>query len=193
MAIKITQPFSFDSRQPNFERDVINANGFNILNPLFLTSSEETAISQRYDVGHIVWDTVTLRDYRVEFYNQHYHLVPLDYLAMTSNQWYQLKDGNNNYYIPKAGEVVIFTDYRTEIIGNDTIYHPSFKVGDGVTDVINLPYMDAEYATTSGTAEKVAHKLYIGNHEYDGSATVSINVYVDSDLEVDSDDWSVNP
>lgn len=66
MSIKITQPFSFDSKRPNFERDVIDSSSlFVSQNPLDLTSAERIALAENYDVGHIVWDTYTSIHYGV--------------------------------------------------------------------------------------------------------------------------------
>lgn len=66
MSIKITQPFSFDSKRPNFERDVIDSSSlFVSQNPLDLTSDERIALASNYDVGHIVWDTYTSIHYCV--------------------------------------------------------------------------------------------------------------------------------
>ena len=39
-------------------------------------------------------------------------------------------------FVPLKGEIIIYTD-----IGQ-------FKVGDGVTSVVNLPYKDVEYTDT---------------------------------------------
>ena len=59
MSIKITQPFEFNSQQPNFERDVINSSLFVSRDPLFLEDDEQNNIGEKYDVGHIVWDINT--------------------------------------------------------------------------------------------------------------------------------------
>lgn len=66
MSIKITQPFSFDSKRPNFERDVIDSSSlFASQNPLNLTDAERMSLAANYDVGHIVWDTHTSKHYGV--------------------------------------------------------------------------------------------------------------------------------
>ena len=66
MSIKITQPFSFDSKRPNFERDVIDSSSlFASQNPLNLTDGERMSLAANYDVGHIVWDTYTSKHYGV--------------------------------------------------------------------------------------------------------------------------------
>lgn len=169
MSIKITQPFSFDSRKPNFERDVIDSSVFVSGTPLFLNSTEESEISQKYDVGHIVWDTNTRKHYRVEYTNSKYCFAPLEPLAKTTQEWYSL----GNTYIPQPGEVIIFTDNRTE----NGVNVPMFKVGDGMHNPSTLPFAAASYATSSGVAERVAHQLHIGPHDYDGSAEVTVGLY----------------
>lgn len=66
MSIKITQPFSFDSKRPNFERDAIDSSSlFVSQNPMDLTIDERIALAANYDVGHIVWDTYTSKHYGV--------------------------------------------------------------------------------------------------------------------------------
>lgn len=186
MGIKLTNPLVFDSQKPNFERDVIDtATGFTNVGKLVPTN--QAYYGSKYDVGHIVWDVYTQKNYRFEYSGGSYYFAPLEPLAMATQDWYDLVN-NNTPYIPKSGEIVIFTDYRSV----NGVNVPSFKVGDGVHNTTELPFVNTPYAETSGTAERVAHKLYIGPHEYDGSAEVHVGVYVDSDLLVDDSDWEVN-
>ena len=63
MAIKITQPLGFDSRLPNFARDVINSLDYSNNNPMYMTQAEKNAAAEKYDVGHIVYDTYTKLHY----------------------------------------------------------------------------------------------------------------------------------
>lgn len=65
MGIKITNPFSFNSNKPNFERDVINSELFESKYPFILTDEERNKLGESYDIGHIVWDTYTKKEYRV--------------------------------------------------------------------------------------------------------------------------------
>lgn len=65
MSIKITQPFSFDSRLPNFERDIIDSSQFIGQGPLNLDDADRTMLAAKYDIGHIVWDTATSKHYGV--------------------------------------------------------------------------------------------------------------------------------
>lgn len=175
MSIKITQPFSFDSRKPNFERDVINSSEFYSQNPLILNQTEEESLSQKYDIGHIVWDINTRKHYRFEYINSKYYLVPLEPIAQRTQDWYNL--GNN--YIPKLGEIIIFTDNRTE----NGVNVPMFKIGDGIHNPSTLPFVSAGYAAAAGVADRVAHQLHIGPHDYDGSAEVTVGIY-DGDYEI---------
>lgn len=69
-------------------------------------------------------------------------------------------------FIPRKGEIIIYNA--------DTEHpYPRFKVGDGTTTVIGLPFSNFE-------AQKVAHKLFFGAggiFEYDGSADLTVPVY----------------
>ena len=55
----------------------------------------------------------------------------------TTEEWNQQRD-----YIPKAGALIIYSD--KSIITKDGVeyYQPSFKVGDGVSYLIDLPFFD---------------------------------------------------
>lgn len=48
-------------------------------------------------------------------------------------------------YLPKAGEICIYTDYKTirDDLGNDIVY-PGIKVGDGNAYLIDMPFVGAE-------------------------------------------------
>lgn len=65
MGIKITNSFSFNSNKPNFERDVINSELFESKYPFILTDEERNNLGKSYDIGHIVWDTYTKKEYIV--------------------------------------------------------------------------------------------------------------------------------
>lgn len=173
MSIKITQPFEFNSQQPNFERDVINSSLFLSGNPLILSDTEQVELGENYDVGHIVWDINTRRHYRLEYSNSKYCFVAVEPLAKKTQDWYDMGDS----YIPKLGEIIIFTDNRTDENGMNV---PMFKIGDGIHNPSTLPFSSAGYAMTAGSADvaaKVAHKLHIGPHDYDGSADVTVGLY----------------
>lgn len=179
MSIKITQPFEFNSQQPNFERDVINSGLFVSRDPLVLSGDEQIQIGEKYDVGHIVWDINTRRHYRIEYSNSKYCFVSVEPLAKPTQEWYDMGDS----YIPKIGEVIIFTDNMTDENG---INVPMIKVGDGVHSPSVLPFSSAGYAMKSGiaeTAKKVEHQLHIGPHDYDGSAEVTVGLY-NGDYEI---------
>ena len=45
-------------------------------------------------------------------------------------------------FVPKNGEVIVYTDYYTS--GNSTV--PGIKIGDGVNKVGDLPFIDKRYA-----------------------------------------------
>ncbi len=80
-------------------------------------------------------------------------------------------------FIPLKGEVIIYST-------DDTHPFSRIKVGDGITTIINLPFIDAQ--TINGissddiTTSKLKHKLTFGaNQEYvfDGSEDVTVPVY----------------
>lgn len=80
-------------------------------------------------------------------------------------------------FCPKPGELIIYS-------ADDDHPYPRLKVGDGITMVPNLPFIDA--STLSGiainniVAKSVAHKLTFGAggaFVYDGSEDVTIPVY----------------
>lgn len=53
--------------------------------------------------------------------------------------------GENPLYLPKAGEICIYTDYMTiqDDMGNDITY-PGIKVGDGNSYLIDMPFVGEE-------------------------------------------------
>ena len=70
-------------------------------------------------------------------------------------------------FVPREGEVIIYS-------ADDTHPFSRLKVGDGVTNVIDLPFIN------SGSSEKVNHTLTFGNgavYRYDGSQDVTVPVY----------------
>ena len=81
------------------------------------------------------------------------------------------------HFVPLLGEPIIYSA--------DEVHHFfRLKVGDGVTTVINLPFIDA--GTLSGveinniTAKKLQHTLTFGAHQnftFDGSQDVTVPVY----------------
>ena len=61
----------------------------------------------------------------------------------TSSQLYIVKSGSTAYwaqqitYIPKAGEVIVYTDYTSA----DGTAAPGIKIGDGLAFVVDLPFV----------------------------------------------------
>lgn len=43
--------------------------------------------------------------------------------------------------IPLAGELIIYSDYSSEIVDNQTRNIPAFKIGDGLAYVVDLPFV----------------------------------------------------
>lgn len=55
-------------------------------------------------------------------------------------------------YIPKKGEVIIYSDGGSITEGGTTVYIPKIKIGDGTTTVVNLPFTDSDIQQgTAGT------------------------------------------
>ncbi len=55
----------------------------------------------------------------------------------TTEEWNQQRD-----YIPKAGALIIYSDKSTVTKDGVDYYQPSFKIGDGVSYLIDLPFFD---------------------------------------------------
>lgn len=87
-------------------------------------------------------------------------------------------------FIPKRGELIIYNAESGDNVDDDARRFPRFKVGDGVTTVVNLPFATSK--TINGVpledlvAKKVSHKLTFGAGQafvYDGSEDVTVPVY----------------
>ena len=83
------------------------------------------------------------------------------------------------HFVPLLGEVIIYS-------ADDTHPFSRLKVGDGITTVVNLPFIDA--STLNGKdidhldvkVSKLNHTLTFGAHEaftFDGSRDVTVPVY----------------
>ena len=72
------------------------------------------------------------------------------------------------HFIPLKGEIIIYS-------ADDSHPFCRLKVGDGSTNVVNLPFIDA--GTIDGKA--MGHTLIFGNGTYtfDGSQDVTVPVY----------------
>lgn len=55
----------------------------------------------------------------------------------TTNSWNEKRD-----YVPKEGIIVIYSDKSTIQKDNQQYYQPSFKIGDGSTYLVDLPFFD---------------------------------------------------
>lgn len=53
----------YESKLPNFERDEIDSSSYASQSPMKLTASEIAGLSEKYDIGHVVYDTKTERHY----------------------------------------------------------------------------------------------------------------------------------
>lgn len=93
--------------------------------------------------------------------------------SKTVEEWYE--DGN---YVPDAGEFIIFSDYKTMTNENgEQVYVPSIKIGDGVSNVVQLPFITSMEVEKAKVAEKLEHSLTIGTYVFDGSSDVEVPVY----------------
>lgn len=54
-------------------------------------------------------------------------------------------------YIPKKGEVIIYSDGGSITEGGTTVYIPKIKIGDGTTTVVNLPFTDSDNQTVNNS------------------------------------------
>lgn len=56
-------------------------------------------------------------------------------------------------FIPKNGEIIIYTDHETIVDGSTTKYVPGVKIGDGLAYLIDLPF-----STDAVSKELIEHK-----------------------------------
>lgn len=85
-------------------------------------------------------------------------------------------------FIPRKGELII---YNADSSNNDNARpFPRLKVGDGITNVVALPFFDAGSINgmTSETlvAQRTSHTLTFGarqEYKFDGSQDVTVPVY----------------
>ena len=54
----------------------------------------------------------------------------------TTAEW-----GTQLDYIPKAGQIIIYTDYATKEVDGETVNIPGIKIGDGMAYVLDLPFV----------------------------------------------------
>ena len=94
------------------------------------------------------------------------------YQTKSTNEWYAMSD-----YIPKYGQFIVFSDYKsiTDEVG-DQIYVPAIKIGDGVNNVIDLPFI-TNANSYADVAKKLEHTLTIGTYKFDGTQDISIPIY----------------
>lgn len=57
----------------------------------------------------------------------------------TTANWRQ-----NLTFIPLKGEIIIYSDYQTEVVDGVTKNIPGIKIGDGTTYGIDLPFVDED-------------------------------------------------
>lgn len=72
-------------------------------------------------------------------------------------------------YVPEDGDIIAYTDRDTITEGGTTYDVPGFKIGDGSTSVVNLPFVDA--ALEARMIEYVDDA--IADHDDDMIATVA--------------------
>lgn len=47
-------------------------------------------------------------------------------------------------FIPQAGEIIIYSDYHSEVVGNTTVYYPGIKIGSGNAYVQDLVFLNED-------------------------------------------------
>ena len=96
----------------------------------------------------------------------------------TETNWNKAGPKNGNPgFIPLRGELIIY-------LADETHAFSRLKVGDGETNVVDLPFIDADSIggmnINNLVAKRVQHKLIFGSggvYEYDGSEDVTVPVY----------------
>lgn len=74
-------------------------------------------------------------------------------------------------FIPKKGDVIIYSDGGSITEGGVTVYVPKIKVGDGVTTVGNLPFTDSD--NQGGGTEEVFVCTFTGSSTITCDKTVA--------------------
>lgn len=91
--------------------------------------------------------------------------------------------------IPFNGEVIIYSPDESHAA-------PRIKVGDGVTVVSNLPFVEASGSIDLNNivAKRVEHKLTFGDgtYQFDGSVDVNVPVYTGDYSHTTNGDDSVD-
>lgn len=110
---------------------------------LMVFRSDLTAVDQD---GNVVPSVITPDRY-VQNWREPATDEQIGRLTNTTAYWRE-----NNTYIPRKGEVIIYSDGSTTEQGGVTVNIPKIKVGDGVTTVGNLPFTDSDIQQgTAGT------------------------------------------
>lgn len=171
MGIKITNPFSFNSNKPNFERDIINSELFESKYPFVLTVDERANLGKTYDVGHRVWDIYTKKEYTVlntEVNGENYYclghlsfhnktvtqneidetngieLVTVIYIPITSqpNDW---QTNYNQYLIFKNNQFNSNTSETFDTTINQYYKMVNYNTGDSIVHTVTIQSYWYEY------------------------------------------------
>ena len=180
MGIKITNPFSFNSNKPNFERDIINSELFESKYPFVLTVDERANLGKTYDVGHRVWDIYTKKEYTVlntEVNGENYYCLghlSFHNKTVTQNEIYEtngvltLNNGNNDIelvtviYIPITSQTNDWqTNYNQYLIFKNNQFNSN--TSETFDTTINQYYKMVNY----NTGDSIVHTVTIQSYWYE--------------------------
>lgn len=82
-------------------------------------------------------------------------------------------------FIPKAGEIVIYSDYATEIVDGKTVDIPAFKVGDGMSYCVDLPFVGDSIANE--LAEHINDQIRHITNDERGSWNDKVRCYINDE------------
>ena len=98
---------------------------------IYLT--DDTHPFSRLKVGDGITSVVDLPFVSHDFQTQ-------DIKYNTTEYW-----NTQNTYIPRAGEIIIYSDKYTIQYNNTTYNQPSLKIGDGSAYLVDLPFLDQSF------------------------------------------------
>ena len=101
-----------------------------------------------------------------------------------------LKTGTTSYwssqsgYIPKNGEIIIYSDYKSKIVDGQTVYIPGVKIGSGNAYVQDLAFISDDIAADllAHTGDTDIHVTAAKKEFWDNKLNVNTTV-VDETLE----------
>ena len=90
--------------------------------------------------------------------------------------------GQNPGYIPRAGEICIYTDHKTHTDeSGNLVNEPDIKIGDGQVPIIDLPFIsdgfvsDIVKALNSHVSDSIIHVTQEDRQRWDAKLNFNMN------------------